>query len=64
MSDWVVTEGSGWIDIPDFGRIAPQRDNVAGGRHYFTAKTPDDGYAVARGPEITEGPESWHYELD
>ena len=64
MGDWVVTEGSGWIEIPDFGRINPRRDNVDGGRYYFTAKTPDGGYADARGPEVTEGPETWHYEPD
>lgn len=64
MTDWNVTEGTGWIDVPDFGTINPRRDNVAGGRHYFTAETADGGYAEARGPEITEGPETWHYEPD
>lgn len=64
MSEWNVTEGTGWIDLPGFGIINPRRDNVAGGRHYFTAKTTDGGYAEARGPEVTEGPETWHYEPD
>ena len=64
MEEWLVTEGSGWIEIPKLGRINPRRDNWDGGRDYFTAHTPDDGYAQACGPQITEGPETWHYEPD
>ncbi|WP_235737804.1 hypothetical protein [Nocardioides alcanivorans] len=64
MNEWNVAEGTGWIDILDFGRINPRRDNVAGGRYFFTAMTSGEGYAAARGPQITEGPETWHYEPD
>lgn len=61
---WQVAEGTGWIALPGYGRIAPRRDNEAGGRQYFTAMTDDDGFAQAYGPEITGGPETWHYEYD
>lgn len=36
---WNVVEGTGWIDLPGFGRIAPRRDDVGGGRQHFTAMT-------------------------
>lgn len=62
---WQTIEGTGWIPIRGFGRINPRRDNVGdAGRYYFTAKTDDDEYAKATGDHITEGPETWHYELD
>lgn len=64
MTDWNVTEGTGWIDVADFGTINPRRDDVDGGRHYFTAVTADGGYAQARGPEISGGPETIYYEPD
>ncbi|MEJ6547971.1 nucleotide-binding protein [Corynebacterium sp. USCH3] len=66
MADqWQTIEGTGWIPIRGFGRINPRRDNVGdAGRYYFTAKTDDDEYAKATGDHITEGPETWHYELD
>ncbi|GAA3715882.1 hypothetical protein [Gordonia hankookensis] len=59
-----VAEGAGWIPMPDFGQINPRRDNVSGGRHYFTAKTDNGEYARAVGDSISGGPETWHYELD
>lgn len=64
MTDWKVAEGTGWIGIEGFGQINPRRDNVDGGRTYFTAKTAVGGFAQVRGPEITHGPETWYYELD
>lgn len=59
-----VVEGTGWISIPGFGRIAPRQDNVGGGRQYFTAKTDSDGYAKVTGNSITGGPETWYYEFE
>lgn len=64
MDEWQVAEGTGWIAMPGFGRINPRRDNVAGGRQYFTAKTDNGEFAKATGESITEGPETWHYEPD
>lgn len=61
MNEWLRVEGTGWIDIPGFGRINPRRDNVNDGRQYFTAKTEADTYAVAKGDSISEGPETWHF---
>ncbi|CAJ1504178.1 hypothetical protein [[Mycobacterium] holstebronense] len=61
---WQVEEGTGWVHVPGFGKIAPQRDNVGGGRNYFTAKTSNDEYAKVAGDAITGGPESWYYETD
>jgi hypothetical protein len=62
--EWQVVEGTGWIVLPEFGRINPRRDNVAGGRQYFTAKLENDEYATASGAEITGGPETYHFEFD
>lgn len=62
--EWQVVQGTGWISMPGFGRINPRRDNVAGGRNYFTPKTDNDEYAKATGDSITGGPETWHYEPD
>jgi hypothetical protein len=64
MDEWQVAEGTGWVSMPGFGRINPRRDNVAGGRQYFTAKTDNGEVAKATGESITEGPETWHYEPD
>lgn len=62
---WKKTEGTGWIELEGFGAINPRRDNVGpAGRYYFTAKSLNGEYAQARGDEITEGPETWHYEVD
>ncbi|WP_420097245.1 hypothetical protein [Brevibacterium sediminis] len=62
---WKKTEGIGWIELAGFGAINPRRDNVGpAGRYYFTATTLDGGYAVATGPEITDGPETYFYEVD
>jgi|GEM_PF-1710761 hypothetical protein len=62
---WQKTEGTGWIELERFGTINPRRDNVGtAGRYYFTAKTLNGGYATACGPEVTEGPETWFYEVD
>ncbi len=63
-NEWQVAEGTGWIDIPDFGGINPRRDDHDGGRQYFTAKTVDDEYAKATGETITGGPETWYFEFD
>ncbi len=62
--EWQVVEGTGWIAIPGFGQINPRRDNVAGGRQYFTAQLDNGEYARATGEGITEGPETWHFEFD
>lgn len=62
--EWKVAEGTGWIDIPGFGQINPRRDDVAGGRRYFTAKLDNGEYARATGGSLTEGPETWHFEFD
>lgn len=62
--DWKVSEGTGWIEIPGFGELNPRRDNVEGGRQYFTAKTADGGYAEVTGDSITGGPETYHFEFD
>lgn len=62
--EWQVEKGTGWVSIPGFGRINPRRDNVAGGRQYFTAKTDNDEFAKVTGDSITGGPETWYYEPD
>lgn len=62
--EWQVAEGTGWIELPGFGRINPRRDNVGGGRQYFTAQLRSGQYATAVGSGITEGPETWHFEFD
>lgn len=62
--NWQVEEGTGWVDIPGFGSINPRRDNVAGGRQFFTAKVDNDEYASAIGPSVTQGPETYHFEFD
>jgi len=62
--EWGVKEGTGWITIPDFGRINPRRDNENGGRQYFTAKTLDDEFCKAHGDCISKGPETFHFEFD
>ena len=62
--DWQVAEGTGWIDIPYFGRINPRRDNVNGGRQYFTAMLENDEYASVAGESVTGGPDTWHFEFD
>jgi hypothetical protein len=65
MNDgWQAVEGTGWIDVPGFGRISPRQDNVGGGRQYFTAKTVGDEYARATGNCISGGPETWYFEFD
>lgn len=64
MDEWQVAEGAGWISMLGFGRINPIRDNVAGGRHYFTAMTDNDEYAKSTGDGITGGPQTWYYEPD
>ena len=64
MNEWRVAEGTGWIAIPGFGRINPRRDNVDGGRQYFTAYVDNGEVALASGAEITEGPETYHFEFD
>ena len=61
---WQVVSGIGWITIPGFGLINPRRDNVNGGRQYFTATVNGDQYAKATGNSITEGPETWHFSFD
>lgn len=63
-SNWQVEEGSGWIAIPGFGQINPRRDNVDGGRQYFTAMTIHDEYAKVAGDGIDGGPETWYFEFD
>lgn len=62
--DWNVETGTGWIEIPGFGRINPRRDNVAGGRQYFTAMTSNGEYAKVAGESVDGGPETWHFEFD
>ncbi|WP_447643179.1 hypothetical protein [Nocardioides zeae] len=62
--EWQVSEGTGWIDIPGFGRIDPRRDNVGGGREWFTAMVDDGTFADVAGEKVSHGPETWLYELD
>lgn len=65
MADkWQVAEGTGWIQIPGFGRINPRRDNVDGGRQYFDALLDNDEYATATGSGISGGPQTWQFEFD
>lgn len=65
MSDeWQVSKGSGWIVVPGFGQLAPRRDNVTGGRQYFTWMFENDEVAAVTGETITEGPETFHFEFD
>lgn len=61
---WNVVEGTGWITIPEFGEISPRRDNVAGGRQYFTAKVDNGDFASVTGEFISGGPETWHFDFD
>lgn len=64
-SEWQVVEGTGWITIPEFGRIDIRRDNhEEGGRQYFDALTDADTYVAATGSSLTGGPETWHFEYD
>ena len=50
MSDeWQVSKGSGWIVVPGFGQLAPRRDNVTGGRQYFTWMFENDEVAAVTG---------------
>jgi hypothetical protein len=62
--DWEVISGTGWITISGFGRINPRRDNVSGGRQYFTAMVDDGKFARATGESISGGPETWYFEFD
>lgn len=62
--NWQVAEGTGWISIPEFGEIAPRRDNVDGGRQFFTAKVAGDEYAKVSGDTISGGDEIWGFEFD
>jgi hypothetical protein len=59
-----VVEGTGWIGLPGFGRINPRRDNVNGGRQYFTAHVANGEIAEAAGAEITGGPDTFYFEYD
>lgn len=61
---WTSAEGTGWINIPDFGRINPRRDDVDGGRQYFDAIAADESYAKVTGESISGGPETWYFEFD
>lgn len=63
-SEWKVVQGTGWVDMPGFGAINPRRDNVSGGREYFTAKTENEEIASATGSSITGGPETWYFAPD
>lgn len=63
-NSWKVVEGTGWLELLGFGRINPRQDNVGGGRQYFTAKTEDGGFAMARGDHISGGPETWYFEFE
>jgi len=62
--EWQVVEGRGWIGIPGFGRIDPRRDNVDGGRQYFSATTESDEILRVIGEDITGGPDTWYFEYD
>ncbi|WP_336632827.1 MULTISPECIES: hypothetical protein [unclassified Microbacterium] len=62
--DWQVAEGTGWIVLAGFGQISPRRDDVAGGRQYFTPQLDTGEYARVTGESITGGPETWHFEFD
>jgi len=62
--DWQAVEGTGWIDVPGFGRINPRQDNVDGGRQYFTAMTDGGEHARVVGANISGGPETWHFEFE
>ena len=64
MNEWQRVEGTGWIDIPGYGRINPRQDNVDGGRQYFTAMTDADTYARVVGGGIRGGPETWQFTPD
>lgn len=64
MEEWQVVEGTGWVGMPGFGRINPRRDNVAGGRQYFTAYVDNGEVAEASGTDITGGPETYNFEFE
>lgn len=63
-TEWQVVQGTGWIAIPQFGQINPRRDNVGGGRQFFTAQTDNGEYAKVAGESVTGGPETWRFEFD
>ncbi len=63
-SEWQVVEGTGRIAILDFGEISPRRDDIAGGRQYFTAWVSNGEFARVTGESISGGPETWGYEFD
>jgi hypothetical protein len=62
--EWKSAEGTGWITIPGFGEIDPRRDNVAGGRQYFTAKLDNGEYARTVDGALKGGPDTWYYDED
>ena len=62
--EWHVAEGTGWIEVPGFGRINPRQDSENGGRQYFTAMTDGGEHARVIGDSIRGGPETWHFEFD
>jgi hypothetical protein len=63
-NEWQHVEDTGWIIIPGFGRIDPRRDDVSGGRQYFTAYMDNDELAEALGADVTGGPETYYFEFD
>ena len=64
MDEWQAVEGTSWIDLPGFGRINPRRDDVDGGRQFFSAYVDNGERAEATGEGITQGPETYHFEFD
>lgn len=62
--NWEAVNGTGWIGIPEFGRINPRQDNVDGGRQYFTVYLENGDLARVKGESIDGGPETWGFEFD
>ena len=54
-NEWQVVEGTGWIALVGSERTNSRRDDVGGGRQYFTAELHNDEYATAMGSSITRG---------
>lgn len=56
--------GTGWLELEGFGLIALRRDDVSGGRQYFTIKTSAGGYPSVVGETVTGGQETWYFDFD
>lgn len=62
--EWQVVEGTGRVEIPGFGSLDLRRDDVDGGRQYFTAMVDNGEFARVKGESVTGGSETWYFVFD